>query len=138
MLIWNPGSVTRSGDLLDFGQLLNALATLNLPKSLTFLRNFGKGVKIYHFSSKIILGNFYRHLAIFSGYTAHLIAYRYAAWLDNGIDFDVNVIVFRMGCFSIDYDIILGIIITLGIGITPGIGIQLYLNYRQNLTYVKQ
>ena len=56
MLIWNPGSVTRSGDLLDFGQLLNALATLNLPKSLTFLRNFGNGVKIYHFSSKFIFG----------------------------------------------------------------------------------
>ena len=32
------------------------LATINLPKSLTFLRNFCKGVKIYHFSSKIIFG----------------------------------------------------------------------------------
>ena len=32
------------------------LATLNLHKSLTFLRNFCKGVKIYHFSSKIIFG----------------------------------------------------------------------------------
>ena len=41
------------------------LATLNLPKFLTFLRNFCEGVKIYHFSSKIILGKFYRHLAIF-------------------------------------------------------------------------
>ena len=49
------GSVTRSGDLLDFGQLL---ATLNLPKSLTFLRNFCKGVEIYHFSNKIIFGQF--------------------------------------------------------------------------------
>ena len=28
----------------------------NLPKSLTFLRNFGKGVKIYHFSSEMIFG----------------------------------------------------------------------------------
>ena len=27
--------------------------------------NFCKGVKIYHFYSKIILGNIYRHLAIF-------------------------------------------------------------------------
>ena len=34
------------------------LATLNLPKSFTFLRNFCKGVKIYHFSSKIIFGQF--------------------------------------------------------------------------------
>ena len=32
------------------------LATLNLPKSLTFLSNFCKGVKIYHFSSKTIFG----------------------------------------------------------------------------------
>ena len=32
------------------------LATLNLPKSLTFLRNFCKGVKIYHFYSKISIG----------------------------------------------------------------------------------
>ena len=31
----------------------------------TFLGNFCKGVKIYHFYSEIILGNFYRHLAIF-------------------------------------------------------------------------
>ena len=36
------------------------LATINLPKSPTFL---GK------FSSKIIFGHFYRHLAIFSGHT---------------------------------------------------------------------
>ena len=27
-------------------------------------------MKVYHFSSEIILGNFYRHLAIFSGHTA--------------------------------------------------------------------
>ena len=32
------------------------LATLNFPKSLTFLRNICKGVKIYHFSSKISFG----------------------------------------------------------------------------------
>ena len=28
-----------------------------------------KGVKIYHFSSEVILGNFYRQLTIFSGHT---------------------------------------------------------------------
>ena len=61
-------SVTRLGNLLDFGQLLNPLATINSPKSATFLGKFCKGVKIYHFSSEIILGNFYRHLAIFSGH----------------------------------------------------------------------
>ena len=45
------------------------LVTLNLPKSLTFLRNFCKGDKIYRFSSKVIFGQVYRHLAIFSGHT---------------------------------------------------------------------
>ena len=40
--------------LLDFGQLFKAFATINLPKSPTFLGNFCKGVKIYHFSSEII------------------------------------------------------------------------------------
>ena len=42
-------SVTRLDDLLDFGQLFKAFATINLPKSHTFLGNFYKGVKIYHF-----------------------------------------------------------------------------------------
>ena len=32
------------------------LATINLAKSPTFLGNFSKGVKIFHFSSEIILG----------------------------------------------------------------------------------
>ena len=58
-------SVTRLGNLLAFGQLLKPLATINFPKSLTFLGNFCKGVKIYHFSSEIVLGNFFRLLAIF-------------------------------------------------------------------------
>ena len=35
---------------------LKALATINLPKSLTFLGNFCEGVKIYHFSIEIIFG----------------------------------------------------------------------------------
>ena len=48
-------SVTRLDELLNFGQL-KPLATINLPKSLTFLGNFCKGVKIYHFSSKNIYG----------------------------------------------------------------------------------
>ena len=41
------------------------LATINLPKSLTLLGNFWKGVKIYHFLVESFLGNFYRHMAIF-------------------------------------------------------------------------
>ena len=39
-------SVTRLGDLLDLRQVFK---TINLPKSLTFLGNFGEGAKIYHF-----------------------------------------------------------------------------------------
>ena len=37
----------------------------NLLKSPTFLCNLCEGVKIFNFSSEIILGNFYRHLATF-------------------------------------------------------------------------
>ena len=66
-------SVTRLADILDFRQLTKPLATINLPKSSTFLVNFCKGVKIIHFSSEIILGNFYRHLAIFSGHTVNVV-----------------------------------------------------------------
>ena len=47
------------------GNFLNPLATIILPKSFTFLCNFCIGIKIFIFSSEIILGNFYRHLAIF-------------------------------------------------------------------------
>ena len=38
------------------GNFLKPLATINLPKSPTFLGNFGKGVKIYHFSYEISFG----------------------------------------------------------------------------------
>ena len=48
-------SVTRLGDFWTFG-FLKPLATINLPKSLTFLGIFCKGVKIYNFSSEIIFG----------------------------------------------------------------------------------
>ena len=63
MLLAN--SVTRLGDLLGFGQVFKALATINLPQSITFFGNFCKGVKNYHF-----WGNFCKHLVIFSGHTA--------------------------------------------------------------------
>ena len=36
------------------GKFFKPLATINLPKTLTFLGNFCKGIKIYHFSSEII------------------------------------------------------------------------------------
>ena len=38
------------------GNFLKPLATMNLPKSPTFLANFCKDVKIYHFASEIIFG----------------------------------------------------------------------------------
>ena len=40
-------------------------ATINLPKSPTFLANFVKVSKSFIFLVKSFLGNFYRHLAIF-------------------------------------------------------------------------
>ena len=46
------------------GNFLKPLATINLSKSHKFLGNFCEGVKIYHFSNKIILGDCYRHLVI--------------------------------------------------------------------------
>ena len=49
-------SVTRLDDFLYFGQLLKPLETINWPNSSTFLGNFCKGVKIYHFSGEIIFG----------------------------------------------------------------------------------
>ena len=63
--------VTRSGDFWTLGNFLKPLQQFICPNLPTFLDNFCKGVKIYHFFSKIIflvksfLGNFYRHLAIF-------------------------------------------------------------------------
>ena len=51
-----PSSVTRLGDFWTLGNFLKPLATINLPKSPTFLGIFCKGVKIYHFSSEIIFG----------------------------------------------------------------------------------
>ena len=62
-LVRGVTSVTR------FGDFKKCLATINLLKSPTFLGNFCKGVKIYHVLVKSFLGNFYRHLAMFSGHT---------------------------------------------------------------------
>ena len=69
--------MTRLGDLLELGQLFIILSFWqqvlgsDLPP---FLGNFCKGVKTYNFSSEIILGNFYRHLAMFSGHTGNILS----------------------------------------------------------------
>ena len=52
----SASSVTRLGDFCTLGNFFKPLATINLPKSLTFLGNFCKGIKIYNFSSEIIFG----------------------------------------------------------------------------------
>ena len=61
------------GDLLDFGQLFKALGNNKFAQISHILRQFLKGVKIYHFMVKSLLGNFYRHLAIF--FWSHCSAY---------------------------------------------------------------
>ena len=49
-------SVTRLGDFFTLGNFFKPVGTINLPKSLTFLGNCCKGIKIYHFSTEIIFG----------------------------------------------------------------------------------
>ena len=56
ILKWSTISVTRLAIYLTLGKFLKPLATINLAKSLTFLGNFCKGVKIINFTSEIILG----------------------------------------------------------------------------------
>ena len=63
-MMMQPASVTRLGNLLDFGQF-------NFPKIPTFLGIFGNVSKSIIFLVKSFLGHFYRHLAIFSGHTAN-------------------------------------------------------------------
>ena len=46
--------VTRLGDLFHFGNFSKPAATIILPKQPTFLGNFCKVVKIFHFASEII------------------------------------------------------------------------------------
>ena len=50
--IWS--SVTRLGDLLDFGQLYKAFGNNKFAQISHILRNFCKGVKMYHFWATFI------------------------------------------------------------------------------------
>ena len=43
-------------DIWHFGNFLEPVSTIILPKLDTFFDNFWNGVKIFHFSSEIILG----------------------------------------------------------------------------------
>ena len=49
-------SVARLGDLFHFGQLFKACDNNYFAQNAPFLGNFCKGVKIFHFSSKILFG----------------------------------------------------------------------------------
>ena len=49
-------SVTRLGNLLNFGQLFNACGNNHFAQITHILGNFCEGVKIFHFSSEIIIG----------------------------------------------------------------------------------
>ena len=62
----NSTSVTRLIDLLNFGQLFKDFGNIKFAQISHILRKKFKGVKIYHFSRKNFLGNFYRHLAIWT------------------------------------------------------------------------
>ena len=64
-------SVTRLGNLLDLRQLFKAFGNNYFVQFTHILRpNFVKVLKSVSFLVKSFLGNFYRHLAIFSGHTA--------------------------------------------------------------------
>ena len=62
-------SVTIFGDLLHFGLLFKVCGSNYLAQIAHILRQFLKGVKIFHFLVKLFLGNFYWHLATFTGHT---------------------------------------------------------------------
>ena len=65
------GSVTRLGNLLDFGQLFKAFGHNYFAQIFHILRQFFVKVsKSLIFLVKSFLGNFYKILAIFSGHTA--------------------------------------------------------------------
>ena len=69
---WFRFSVTRLGKLLDFGKLFKACRNNCFAQIAHILGNFCKCVKMFNFSSEIILGSFYRHLAIFTGHTVRI------------------------------------------------------------------
>ena len=56
--IWTylPTSVTRFGDLLNFGQLFKASGNNYFAQLAYILGNFCKGVKTFNFTSEIIFG----------------------------------------------------------------------------------
>ena len=65
------------------GNFSKPVATINLPKSLTFLGSFCIGVKIYNFSSEIIFGaTFIDIWRLFTGHTITRIRTYVPTYLD--------------------------------------------------------
>ena len=58
-------SVTRLGDLLDFGQLFKACSNNYFVQIANISRQFLKMSKYFIFHVKLFLGNFYRYLCDF-------------------------------------------------------------------------
>ena len=65
------------------GHFLKNLATINLPKSTTFLGNFCKGVKIYHICSEIIFGQVLQTFGDFFLVTQPMLYSTYSSFLNN-------------------------------------------------------
>ena len=66
LITWFLVSVTRLGDLLDFGQLFKAFGNIYFAQISHTLRQFLQRCQnLSFFLVKSVLGNFYRHLAIF-------------------------------------------------------------------------
>ena len=86
-------SVTRLGDLLDFGQLFKTLWQQLFAQISHILRQFCKGVKIYHFSTDIIYwATFIDIWQFFSGHTD----YTYLIWnKNNDTPFASNCVLMR-------------------------------------------
>ena len=63
------------------GNFSNPFETMNLPKFPIFLGNFCNSIKIFNFYSEIILGNFYRHLQLFTGHTTCVGRVRKMHWI---------------------------------------------------------
>ena len=70
--MWDLFSVTRLGDLLHFGYFSKPVATIIFTKSHPLNAIFLKLLKSFILLGKLFLGNFYRHLAIFTGHTGSI------------------------------------------------------------------
>ena len=90
----SPNSVTRLRDLLHFGQLFKACGGNYFAQITHIFRQFCKGVKIFHFSSGIIFGNFFSHWVNF--YWSH--CPQILTFLDSNHSLNVFQIIYWQPC----------------------------------------